>query len=249
MNPRIGIGIAVLLLAGVGAYLASPRSDDPAAPAPEPEPPTEVVGAAAIERVEALDPVPTESDPIPDAGQGALEGSGIDPATAAGSRALPGPVVRAGTYVPDPDEPPLNEPQARTERDPRLPDPPEGRIQGTYDPDAPDNSPQARFRSAMASHYERALRDIRECLYDANPAMQATVTAEVIVADYGDERVRVGPILGDIPGGARRCIEESLQTLPMPEAHEGVTHRTDGYTVRADSSIEFSWQIRAEVGG
>ena len=118
------------------------------------------------------------------------------------------------------------------------------RVQGTHDPRAPREG----FYQDMRAHYDVAVQRMNACASSGPRFAETLVSAEVVVGGYEGYALTIGPIIGDIPADVRACIGAALEQLPLPSSHEGRTHEEDGYAVRAPSSVEYRWTLRATLG-
>ena len=100
----------------------------------------------------------------------------------------------------------------------------------------------------MRAHYDVAVQRMNACASSGPRFAETLVSAEVVVGGYEGYALTIGPIIGDIPADVRACIGAALEQLPLPSSHEGRTHEEDGYAVRAPSSVEYRWTLRATLG-
>lgn len=223
--------VATLTVLVALSTLRTPPTSEEAAP------PHEVVGSAAV-REAAPAPPPAHDVGIALGDAGAATGT----APRAGSRTSPSePTAEASQRAT-----PALRPGAQVDVGPALA-PASNRIEGSDEPGTPRDSARARFEAAMALSYEDAARRMRGCAVHAPPFGPVLVSAEVVVADYQQDTMTVGHVLGDIPAEVRACIARELLEVRLPAATEGRTHRAEAYAVRASSSVEYRWNLTAEL--
>lgn len=259
---KLKIIVALTGLAALGAALAivAQRSG------PEPPPLTPPRPAAGL--VEGTGEAVGEGSAVGDA-----EGSGGLVVTNQTSRAIPerrDPPPAEGTGQPVPEGPRVGVNPARAEEPVQLVDPVQRRAPVDDDPPAPGEgtgdpanpfgendhpvgtvSREEQFASHMQQQYEELTERIARCVHGMPTSTRDTVHAEMVVRE-SEPGTTVGNVenfqSAALTGERADCARNSFAEIDFPLPWQATAIEAPGFTVVADTAVEYSLSFEVEIG-